>query len=86
MAVGKDGETGPYRNSTVNNGGESSAKGRNLFVNQYFICPLQSGIFDLTTYLPTDRKNRPTWELCPWWAVNWLLSLDAQLLKIAVIP
>ena len=32
------------------------------------------------------QKNRPTWELCPWWAVNWLLSLDAQLLKIAVIP
>ena len=57
--IGKDGETGPYRNSTVNNGGESSAKGRNLFVNQYFICPLQSGIFDLTTYLPTDRKIGP---------------------------
>ena len=57
MAVGKDRETCPCRNDTVNNRGDSSAKGRALFVNQHFLCPFQFGIFGLTTYLPTDREK-----------------------------
>lgn len=65
MAVGKDGETGPYRNSTVNNGGESSAKTRILFANQHLSCRFQFGIFGLTTYLPTDRKIGPPGNYVP---------------------
>ena len=57
MAVGKDRETCPCRNDIVNNRGDSSAKGRDLFVNQHFLCPFQFGIFGLTTYLPTDREK-----------------------------
>ena len=57
MAVGKDRETGPCRKDIVNNRGDSSAKGRDLFVNQHFLCPFQFGIFGLTTYLPTDREK-----------------------------
>ena len=57
QSLGKDRETCPCRNDIVNNRGDSSAKGRDLLVNQHFLCPFQFGIFGLTTYLPTDREK-----------------------------
>lgn len=55
--LGEDKGTCPCRNGSVNNRGRSSAKDWNLSVNQHFLCPLQFGIFDLTTYLPADREK-----------------------------
>ena len=57
MAVGKDGETGPCRNSTVINRSDSSSNVRNVSDNQHFYCVFYYGAFGLTTYLPTDREK-----------------------------
>ena len=57
MAVGKDRETGPCRNSTVINRSDSSSNVRNVSDNQHFYCVFHSGAFGLTTYLPTDREK-----------------------------
>ena len=37
LSIGKDRETCPCRNDIVNNRGDSSVKGRDLFVNQHFL-------------------------------------------------
>ena len=69
-----------------------SKTGKNLLQNPDSFCKSALFLpFSIWHFWPDHisahrQKNRPTWELCPWWAVNWLLSLDAQLLKIAVIP
>ena len=57
MAVGKDRETCPYRNSTIINGPNSSANARNTYNIQHFYCVFHSGTFCVTTYLPTDREK-----------------------------
>ena len=55
--IGNDGETCPYRNSTLINGPDSSANARNTYNIQQFYCVFHSGTFCVTTYLPTDREK-----------------------------
>ena len=55
--IGKDRETCPCRNNTVNNGPDSSANARNTYNIQHFYCAFHSGTFCVTTYLPTDREK-----------------------------
>ena len=57
MAVGKDRETGPCRNNTVNNGPDSFVNAWNISDIQHFYCVFQFAAFGLTTYLPTDREK-----------------------------
>lgn len=57
QSLGKDRETCPCRNNTVNNGPDSSANARNTYNIQHFYCAFHSGTFCVTTYLPTDREK-----------------------------
>ena len=49
VAVGKDRETGPCRDSTVINRSDSFSNARNISNIQHFYCMFHPAIFGLTT-------------------------------------
>ena len=55
--IGKDRETCPCRNNTVNNGPDSFVNAWNISDIQHFYYVFQFAAFGLTTYLPTDREK-----------------------------
>ena len=57
QSLGKDRETCPCRNNTVNNGPDSFVNAWNISDIQHFYYMFQFAAFGLTTYLPTDREK-----------------------------
>ena len=57
QSVGKDRETCPCRNNTVNNEPDSFVNAWNISDIQHFYYVFQFAAFGLTTYLPTDREK-----------------------------
>ena len=57
FGVGKDRETCPCRNNTVNNEPDSFVNAWNISDIQHFYYVFQFAAFGLTTYLPTDREK-----------------------------
>ena len=57
LSLGKDRETCPCRNNTVNNEPDSFVNAWNISDIQHFYYVFQFAAFGLTTYLPTDREK-----------------------------
>ena len=57
QSFGKDRETCPCRNNTVNNGPDSFVNAWNISDIQHFYYVFQFAAFGLTTYLPADREK-----------------------------